>query len=749
MTRFFLLSILIFHLHGIRAQTTVSGKITGNRNQPVAGASITLKDTYDGATSDSLGRYSFTTDEKGSFILVISAVGFREMEKQVALGLEEAVVLDIALKEKIDEMTVVVITAGSFEAGDKKRVTVLSSIDVATTAGANADVTGALKTLPGAQQVGESEGLFVRGGTAGETKTFIDGTLVNNFFHSSVPGIAQRGRFSPFLFKGTVFSTGGYSALYGQALSSALILESIDLPEQSSGNIGLSVLSGDFGYQHLAKNKKSSWGFSYGYANLWLAFKAIPQRQEYERVPSYHTADANFRIKTSGSGIVKYYGYFSSNSLGMRMSSLDTLGFKDAFRLKNFNMFHNLSWRENLGRGWKLNAGVSYTHNTDDIQGALLNAQNKEASVQGLEFRNFSLRAPGDYWNAKLVLDKRLAGLSVLRFGAEHNRFRDISDYTDHFGHTYRTRIHEDITAAFAEADIYITNRLALKTGARYEYATLPARSNLAPRVSLAYKTGAQSQVSLAYGSFYQNPERRYLPATGNTGFAKATHYIAQYQKVTKDITFRTEIFYKKYDHLFKTAMNSYGQQSVISNGGFGDAKGIEIFWRDKKTFKNLDYWLSYSYLDTQRDFLNFPYAVQPNFAAKHTASLVLKRFVTEWKTGFNASYTYASGRPYYHIGFSNGEPVFTDRGKTKDYHNVSFSLNYIPDLFKKESRRFTVLVLSVNNIFGINQVFGYNYSVSGLRKAAIHPPSRTFVFIGAFISLGTDRTQEAINSNL
>jgi hypothetical protein len=33
------------------------------------------------------------------------------------------------------------------------------------------------------------------------------------------------------LFKGTVFSTGGYSALYGQALSSALILESIDLPE--------------------------------------------------------------------------------------------------------------------------------------------------------------------------------------------------------------------------------------------------------------------------------------------------------------------------------------------------------------------------------------------------------------------------------------------------------------------------------------------------------------------------------------
>src|SRR5919206_202002 len=117
---------------------------------------------------------------------------------------------------------------GSSWASKKKRATFLNSIDIVTTASANADVTGAIRTLPGAQQVGEQEGLFVRGGTAAETKTFIDGTLVNNFFYSSVPDIAQRGRFSPFIFKGTIFSTGGYFAFYGQALSSSLILESID-----------------------------------------------------------------------------------------------------------------------------------------------------------------------------------------------------------------------------------------------------------------------------------------------------------------------------------------------------------------------------------------------------------------------------------------------------------------------------------------------------------------------------------------
>jgi len=301
----------------------------------------------------------------------------------------------------------------------------------------------------------------------------------------------------------------------------------------------------------------------------------------------------------------------------------------------------------------------------------------------------------------------------------------------------------------FAETDIYITNDLAAKIGGRFEHSSLLNKSNIAPRVSLAYKTGKQSQASLAYGIFYQNPEKKYLPSPDVLTFSKATHYIAQYQKVTSKTTFRSEVFYKKYNDLIKTDMINAAQQVAANNNGYGDAKGLEIFWRDKKTFKNIDYWVSYSYLDTKRDYTNFPYAIQPNFAAKHTASLVMKKFVTKWKTGFNMSYTYASGRPYYNIMYDGSNYKFTDMGKAKDYNNVSFSLNYLPGLFKKDSKTFTVLVLTVNNIFGINQLYGYNYSYDGSRKTPILPPSRTFIFLGAFISFGIDRTEDAINSNL
>ena len=730
----------------LNAQTVVKGVVRDNKGKAMSGISITLKDTYDGATTDSAGKYSFRTSEKGEQLIVATSIGYKPFEQRIILdGTTQTI--DISLKEEITELRAVVLTAGTFEASDRKRAAVvLDPIDIVTTASANGDITGALKTLPGAQQVGESEGLFVRGGTAAETKTFIDGTLVNNFFFSSVPNIAQFGRFSPFIFKGTVFSTGGYSALYGQALSSALILESIDLPDQSSANIGLTVLSGSAGYQHLAKNKKYSWGGSYSYTNLGLAFAVIKQRQDYQKVPAYHNADANFRIKTSKTGMLKYYGYFSNNRLAFTTNSIDSLGYKDRFSLGNTNIYHNLAWRENLGSRWKLNIGMSYTNNKDEISSSMQDNNKNEVLLGGLEFKKFNVVVKGNYFNAKIVLEKRLKGLSAVRFGSEYNYSNDKSVYTDYSGNKYPGSVKEHINSVFAEADIYITNDVAAKAGTRFEHSALLDKTNIAPRLSIAYKLGKGSQASLAYGIFYQNPERRYLPSTSSLTFMKATHYIAQFQKVANQQSFRTEIFYKKYDNLLKTAQTT-GQETAINNNGFGDAKGIEFFWRDKKTIKNFDYWISYSYLDTKRDFLNFPFAITPNFAAKHTASLVTKKFVQKWKMNLNAAYNYASGRPYYNIGFDGANYKFNDRGTIPDYHNVSFSVNYLPFIGKKNPKAFAVYVLQVSNIFNIKQTYGYQYSYNGYRKEAIVPTSRMFVFLGAFISFGVDRSDEVINN--
>jgi hypothetical protein len=727
------------------AQVKVSGKIKDNKGKPIPGISITLKDTYDGSVSDSSGNFNFSTTEKGTHIIEVTGVGYHSYTTPVDVQ-NAPVVLDISLKERLDELKAVIVMAGSFEAGDKKRAaTVLSSIDIATTAGSNADITAALKTLPGAQQIGNQEGLFVRGGTGDETKQFIDGTVLNNPYFTSTPDIASRGRFSPFLFKGTVFSTGGYSALYGQALSSAVILESIDLPERSSATASISPIFLGGGIQELSKKKNYSWGASYSYVNVLAYFKLVPQQVDYFDMPEFHSGDANFRIKTKGGGMIKYYTTFSYNHLGLRRPDIDSADLKDAFGIINHNWYNNLSWKENLGNGWKMNMGFSYSTNKDHLTQELQNTENKIQHLNGKPWsdKNFNIKSRQDLTQIRQVMEKKLGGLSAVRFGGEYWYANNPGIFSND-NSSYKNHLKDHYAAAFAETDIYLTNAAALKIGGRYEYSSIIQKANIAPRISLAYKTGANAQISVAYGVFYQKPLNNELLFTNSLGYTKATHYIANYQKTANDRIFRVEGYFKKYSDLVKTYPN-------YNNGGSGYAKGFELFLRDKKSIKNLDYWISYSFLNTKRDYLNYPGKLQPYFAAPHTTSVVTKRFITEWKAGFNFTYTYATGRPYYNFQLNNNDSKYfiADQGRTKDFHNVGFSAEYLPSLGNDKAKTFIVLFASVTNVLGSNQVYGYNYSFNGMTKQPITPPAKRFYFIGCFLSWGIDRSQDAINNNL
>jgi vitamin B12 transporter len=736
------------------AQIKISGKVTNNKGKALRGVSITLVDTYDGTTSDSLGVFSFETEEKGEKIINATMAGFSEFKQKVNLN-NQAVLVNISIKETITELNAVVITAGAFEASDKKKGTILSSLDVVTTAGANGDIQGALKTLPGSQQVGESEGLFVRGGSAVESKIFIDGSLVNNFFYSSLPGVSTRGRFNPFLFKGTVFSTGGYSALYGQALSAALILESNDLPDRTQADLSISAVGVGGGIQKLAKNKKASWGVSYNYSNLAAAFAILKQSIDFFKIPQYHVGDFNFRIKTKNNGFIKYYGYLSGSHVGIRNQDIDSFSLKNAFDVKNVNTFQNISWKESLRKGWKFNAALSFSTNKDAIANELQDANNNKIQFfapAGYAGKNFDLTTKAQYAQARLVLEKKLFGINTLRIGSDYFYSNEKNTYTLFNGFKFDEVVKDNLNAFFTETDFYITRDVAIKTGVRVEHSDLINKWNVAPRASVAYKFTKNSVINLAYGLFYQNPERRILPTiNANLTFAKAAHYILQYEIVQKDRRFRAELFYKKYNDLFKTAPDANGRFLATSNNGTGYAQGFEFIWRDKKTIKNLDYWISYSYLDTKRNYLNFPGSITPTFAANHTTSLVAKKFVTKWKTGFNMSYNFATGRPFYNFIYDNvqNKTVIKEAGKTINYNSLSASLNWLPNLGKTNTKTFVVWVVSLTNVLGQKQVFGYNFSSLNENRAAILPPSKRFLFVGCFLSFGIDRTQDAINNNL
>lgn len=743
-TQRFLFLIAFFSFSLSYAQVKITGKVTF-RNKGISEINITLKDTYDGATTDTNGNFSFETSEKGNHTLIFTHPKYNDVEKPIVIENQE-ISVNVELKEQINEIDAVVISAGSIEASDKKRATaLLTPIDVYTTAGADGQITSALTYLPGVQKVGESEGLFIRGGTGTESKIFMDGSLINNYFSSSVPGIAGRDRFNTSLFKGNVFSSGGYSALYGQALSGALMLESVDLPDQSSYDFGISPIFANAGFQKLSDDKTHSYGATLGYSNLNLMQKVFDFNTDFIDAPQGLNADANFRIKTKSGGFFKYYGKYDTNSMGVKTESLEADNEYSLIKLKGKNTYHNLSFKQKFGK-YLLNAGTSYSFNRTDL--------NFSTESNDIESDKTRLLTDGNYINFKAVLERKINRISAVRGGFELNNTDEKLTFEEINKH-YK----DLISAAFVETDLGFSNNLSAKIGVRAENSSYLGKSNIAPRLALAYRFAKDWTTSFAYGLFYQNPESKYINGPANLDFQKSQHYIFQVQRATDGRSLRFEAFYKKYDQLIKVSNLGFNDnqaqpiQRADNNNGFGYAKGLELFWRDKKTFDNIDYWISYSYLDSKRDFMNYPVSLQPNFASAHTLSAVAKRFIPEWKLGVNLSYSYAKGRPYYDFATKevNGSSINYTRneGRLKDYNALNLSFNYLPNLGKKDAKAFTIFVLSISNVLGTKNVYGYNFSQDGSRSSGVVPPINTFVFVGAFISFGVDKTQDAINNNL
>jgi hypothetical protein len=115
------------------SQVKVSGRVTF-KNKGISEVNVTLKDTYDGTTTDAQGNFSFETSEKGEHKIVFTHPKYEETEKSVNIENQD-ITISTDLKEQINEIDAVVVSAGSIEASDKKRATaLLSPIDIYTTA---------------------------------------------------------------------------------------------------------------------------------------------------------------------------------------------------------------------------------------------------------------------------------------------------------------------------------------------------------------------------------------------------------------------------------------------------------------------------------------------------------------------------------------------------------------------------------------------------------------------------------------
>ena len=680
MRSIFIIFVFILTSASSFAQVQLSGKVTDSQNNPLPGANLFIQNSYDGTTSDSIGNFSFKTSQKGIQNLSASFIGYKPFLLKLDLDSSKTITVNIVLLESDDQIDEVVINAGSFEASDEKKAVVLRVFDIATTPSAQGDIFGALGTLPGVQKVGEDGRVFVRGGEGYETKTFMDGMLVVSPYTSKMPDMPSRGRFSPLLFSGTLFSTGAYSSEYGQALSSIVDMKtnSIETEEQSS----LSVMTVGLMGSTTRCRKNSSLSLSGDLLTTALSNKINKQQVDWIKAPLTADATVMFRQKTGKTGMYKLFGTFNTTSSEMLYPNIQADAIQD-LTLSSSNIYLNNTYNSALGEKWMLKSGLAWNYDH-----------------QNMKIDNDRVTTDQKMIQAKIGFSHFLNEQTELKFGADWINFSYQQKIR--MDGNFRLPFTNNELSGFAEMEYKLTKKFATRLGFRAENSSLLNVTTIVPRFSGAYKTGDHSQISLACGEFYQNPENDYLKFAPQLKPEKASHAVMTWQYLTEMKTFRMEGYLKKYNNLVKYTEPLATNPLDYNNLGSGHAEGVDIFWRDKETFKLTDYWISYSWINARRNYKDYTMSAVPTFVSEHNLSVVYKRFLPVLNTYVSLTYSFASSRPYHDPNFSG----FMN-AKTRPYNDISLSLTYMLNFFGKQS----ALHLMLNNLAGFDNVYGYNFS--------------------------------------
>ncbi len=189
--------------------------------------------------------------------------------------------------------------------------------------------------------------------------------------------IPTRGRYSPFLFDGITFSTGGYSAEYGQALSSVLELNTINQPDQEKTDIGIMSVGASLGNTQIWG--KNSLSVNASYINLSPYLQVFDDRNDWKKPFETFSGEAVFRHKTDN-GLLKLYGAFDTSDFSLNQEDINL---EDGLplTLNNKNFHFNGSYNQVLNSNWTLASGFSYTYAKGKINILDSKIQSHENSV--------------------------------------------------------------------------------------------------------------------------------------------------------------------------------------------------------------------------------------------------------------------------------------------------------------------------------------------------------------------------------
>lgn len=626
------------------------------------------------------------------------------------------------------DLSPLVVEAGRFSVDDARGGSSLKRMDIVTMPGGTADVLQVFQAMPGVTRATEGSDLYVRGGDPAEAPVFLDGarlTYAGAFetLHGGIFGVLD-----PNAIKKADFSSGGFSARYGNALSGVLDITSDGRPLSRTWRAGVNLVSAGSTFRTpLGPN-----------AGLWLTGKATEttallwtqgKGDKYPRKPWSLNGMAGVTYAPGAAVEIKATALSETDQA---TRTVDVLGYSGTLRT---------SGGTHMGL---LSARVLHPDGTMSLRGAASASRRSTVFALGVLDRErhddmYTVRVDGD-WSPRSTVRLRAgfegASLQAGEDGtvpvraelAPGSAFRTLENASADATHT----------GAYAEAEVGITSNLAFIAGTRTD--RLPANEGwtVDPRVALAYRidgwtlrTGAGIFHQGAWRTGYRMPS----PGTPSGVATRARHFVLGVER-DAPIFFRLEAYAKQYDDYTDLA-GTTSPELIVQGPALdrGKATGVDalIRWKPSGAISG---WASYSYLSGNVRLRETAVWAPSAIDVRHTFTGVAKlAFGDNWEIGTTTRL--ATGRPFTPIvGVRDN-----DDGSRSALYGQTHS-SRLPDYMRLDTR-LTRLLPTAQGMFvfyieGLNvldrrNIMAYTYDSSYTRRMPIESffANRTLV-VGA-----------------
>lgn len=685
------------------------GLVLTTDGRPIAMATVSLLETLEEVRSDSLGRFALPSNHRGLATIVARRVGFVPATFDVDLPADSALTFRLSASPPTLSQRVI-IAAGEYTIGTGQTAS-LTPLEIAQMPGAAANIARAIQTLPGAQGVDEGTGLFVRGGDVTETRVLVDDAWMLSPVRFDNPTGHSTTTVDPFLLERTVFSSGGFGAQYGNALSGLVRMETAGIPSRSASSITASIGAASASFA-LRPSSRLGLRAAVGANTLAPLMAVFGEAQPFDPPPRGQSASASAEWQTSRAGRIRMFGLHQSSRFGVGLAAESG----DAgYGARSGDGMLVLSWRDS-STAWRPALTAAYsTHDRRESFGDF-NLHTRLASPQLIASLGY-LAANGTRLRAGIEYEgliARYAGSAVTVGGGVRPTFDE--------------RTPSDRVGTFAELAYMLPGELHATLGLRSDANTLASGRTVDPRVSLAWQRGALA-ITGAWGAYHQVAEATFKRGTPTTAFSpmRVVQGIVGLRLGSDTSGFRVEWYDKRYDALWQFTR---GYEPV--GGGLGHARGTDLQWRLRLGPMTRSR-LTWSRVHARRSDPNSG-SLAPFIAdVTHSAAWITDHSIRSLTMG--VALRYATGRPFTDITRADTVggmpmPVYGAPfgARLPAYSRADLSASWYRALGE---HRGLVLWGSISNVLGRNNVMRWRWNEDYSLRSAVSAPFLRSVFAG------------------